>query len=163
MTIKPFESVLVPVDFAPHSAEAVRVACDVASHYSASITLVHVHEPVDYALPEGYVLYTPDQLGKITAELENRLSATQRDVENLGISRVERRLLQGAAAVEIVELARSAGFDLIVMGTHGRTGLKHVLMGSVAERVLRTAPCPVLTVKASDASKPKKEPDRVGA
>ena len=160
--MKPFERVLVPVDFAPHSAEAVRVACDVASHYSASITLVHVHEPVDYALPEGYVLYTPDQLSRITAELESRLSATQRDVEDLGVTRVDRRLLQGAAAVEIVELARSAAFDLIVMGTHGRTGLKHVLMGSVAERVLRTAPCPVLTVKASETAKAK-DSVRVGA
>lgn len=160
--MKSFEKILVPVDFAPHSGEAVRVACDVASRYSASITLAHVHEPVDYALPEGYVLYTPEQLSRITAELETRLRATQRDVESLGISRVDRRLLQGAAAVELVELARTEGFDLIVMGTHGRTGLKHVLMGSVAERVLRTAPCPVLTVKVAEARE-KKEPVRVGA
>ena len=83
-------------------------------------------------------------------------------MENLGVTRVDRRLLQGAAAVEIVELARSADFDLIVMGTHGRTGLKHVLMGSVAERVLRTAPCPVLTVKASENVK-SKDSARVGA
>lgn len=151
--MKPFENILVPVDFAPHSAEAVAVACDLALRYSGAITLVHVHEPVDYALPEGYVLYTPDQLNRITAELNNRLRATQRDVENFGVSRVDTHLLQGAAAVEIVELARSRGFDLIVMGTHGRTGLKHVLMGSVAERVLRSAPCPVLTVKASEPSK----------
>lgn len=147
--MKPFERILVPVDFAPHSAQALRVGCDVAAHYSASVTLAHVHEPVDYALPEGYVLYTPDQLSRITAELENRLRASREEAEALGVGRVDARLLRGSAAVEIVELARSAGFDLIVMGTHGRTGLKHVLMGSVAERVLRTAPCPVLTVKAS--------------
>jgi nucleotide-binding universal stress UspA family protein len=148
-----FEKILVPVDFTPHSADAVRMACDVALHYSASITLVHIHEPVDYALPEGYVLYTPDQLSRLTAEFETRLRGTQRDVEALGVSRVDTRLLQGSAAVEIAELAHSGNFDLIVMGTHGRTGLRHVLMGSVAERVLRTAPCPVLTVKARESSK----------
>lgn len=149
--MKSFEKILVPVDFAAHSAEAVRTACDVALHYSASITLAHVHEPVDYALPEGYVLYTPEQLIRLNAEFESRLRGAQLDVEALGVSQVDSKLLSGSAAVEIVELARGGNFDLIVMGTHGRTGIRHVLMGSVAERVLRTAPCAVLTVKARQA------------
>ncbi len=149
--MKPFEKILVPVDFAPHSAEALRLACDIAQRYSASICLVHVHEPVDYALPEGYVLYTPDQLSRLNAELENRLRASQREVEALGVSRVDARLLHGSAALEIADFSQHESIDLIVMGTHGRTGLKHVLMGSVAERVLRAAACPVLTVKARDA------------
>jgi nucleotide-binding universal stress UspA family protein len=63
-------------------------------------------------------------------------------------------LLHGPAAIELVEFARTGNFDLIVMGTHGRTGIRHVLMGSVAERVLRTAPCPVLTVKSAAANAP---------
>ena len=151
--MKPFDKILVPVDFAPHSAQAVRLACEIAQRFSASITLVHVHEPVDYALPEGYVLYTPDQLGRLNAEFENRLRASQREVEALGVTRVDTRLLHGAAALEIVDFAQHESFDLIVMGTHGRTGLKHVLMGSVAERVLRSASCPVLTVKAPEAKR----------
>jgi len=146
--MKQFEKILVPVDFAPHSGEAVRQAVDIAQHYSASITLVYVYEPADYALPEGYVLYTPDQISLMTTEFEARLRATRRDVEALGVSRVDTKLLNGAASTEIVGFAEDQGIDLIVMGTHGRRGITHMLMGSVAERVLRTAPCPVLTVKA---------------
>jgi universal stress protein A len=151
MAMKNFDKIMVPVDFAPHSAEAIHRACDVALHYSASITLVHVHEPMDYALPEGYVLYTPEQLSRMNAEFENRLRSAERDVQALGISRVDSRLLHGPAALEIVDFAVKENIDLIVMGTHGRTGLRHVLMGSVAERVLRTAPCPVLSVKAQSS------------
>jgi universal stress protein A len=66
----------------------------------------------------------------------------------LGAARVETRLLQGFAAGEIVAYAKDTHSDLIVMGTHGRSGPKHLLLGSVAERVVRTAACPVLTVRA---------------
>jgi nucleotide-binding universal stress UspA family protein len=148
--MKPFEKILVPIDFAPHSAEAVRRAVDLSQHYSAALTLVYVYEPLDYALPEGYALYTPEQMGHLMEEFRERLSATQRDVEAMGVSRVDRRVLNGGAAAEIVDHAREHDFDLIVMGTHGRQGLSHLLMGSVAERVLRTAHCPVLTVKAPE-------------
>jgi nucleotide-binding universal stress UspA family protein len=148
--MKQFQKILVPIDFAPHSAEAVRQAVDIAQHYSASITLVYVYEPADYALPEGYVLYTPEQISLMSTEFEARLRAARREVEELGVRRVDTRLLTGSAAAEIVAFAEDDGADLIVMGTHGRTGLKHMLMGSVAERVLRTAPCPVLTTKAPE-------------
>lgn len=147
-----FEKILVPVDFAEHSAEAVRRAADLAQHYSASLTLVYVYEPADYALPEGYVLYTPEQIGRMTQEFEQRLAATQREVQSVGVGRVTTKLLTGSAATEIVDFARDGGFDLIVMGTHGRKGLTHFLMGSVAERVVRLAPCPVMTVKASKSA-----------
>jgi nucleotide-binding universal stress UspA family protein len=151
-----FEKILVPVDFAAHSTEAVRRAADIALHYAAALTLVYVYEPLDYALaasampgavPEGYPTFTAEQLRDVTSVYEERLRDTEREVENLGVSRVKSMLLQGPAALEIVEFAKDNSFDLIVMGTHGRTGLEHLLMGSVAERVLRTAHCPVLTVK----------------
>jgi len=151
-----FEKILVPVDFAAHSVEAVKRAADIALHYSASLTLVYVYEPLDYAvaasvlpgaLPEGYPSFTAEQLRDMTSVYEERLRATEQDVEALGVSRVSTQLLQGPAAPEIVDFAKANGFDLIVMGTHGRTGLEHMLMGSVAERVLRTAHGPVLIVK----------------
>jgi glycine betaine transporter len=147
--MKAYEKILVPVDFAPHSAEAVRRAVDLAQRYGAALTLIYVYEPLDYALPEGYALYTPEQVGRLMEEFRERLRAVVRDVEALGVGPVESHVLNGAAAVEIVHFAQEHDFDLIVMGTHGRTGLSHLLMGSVAERVLRTAHCPVLTVKAS--------------
>ena len=146
--MKQFQKILVPVDFAPRSTEAVRRAVDIAQHYSASITLVHVYEPVDYALPEGYVLYTSEQIGVMTTEFEARLDRLRRDVEALGFTRIETHLLTGSAPAEIVAYAEEAGFDLIIMGTHGRKGVAHMLMGSVAERVLRSAHCPVLTIKS---------------
>jgi nucleotide-binding universal stress UspA family protein len=146
--MKTFEKILVPLDFAVHSMEALRVASDVAIHYSASMTLLYVYEPIDYALPEGYVLYTPEQLAQITTEFETRLAGAKGRAQELGVQQVSTRLLQGSAALEIVDFAKTEGVGLIVLGTHGRKGLAHVLMGSVAERVLRTAPCPVLSVKA---------------
>jgi universal stress protein A len=148
--MKAYEKILVPVDFAAHSAEAIRHAVDLAKHYSASLTLIYVYEPLDYALPEGYALYTPEQAGRLMDEFGDRLRQTVREVNALGMSRVDSHVLNGAAALEIVAFAKDHDFDLIVMGTHGRKGLSHLLMGSVAERVLRTAHCPVLTVKATE-------------
>lgn len=148
--MKPFEKILVPIDFGLHSTEAMRRAVDVAEHYGASLTLVYVYEPLDYALPEGYALYTPQQVGQLLEDFKERLRAAAREVESMGATRVSHEVLTGPAASEIVEYARTHGMDLIVMGTHGRRGLSHLLMGSVAERVLRTAPCPVLTVKVSE-------------
>ena len=149
--MKAYEKILVPVDYAAHSAEAIRHAIDLAQHYSASLTLIYVYEPLDYALPEGYALYTPEQVGRLMDEYKERLRQMVRDVETRGVNGVESHVLNGAAAIEIVEFAKQHDFDLIVMGTHGRKGLSHLLMGSVAERVLRTAHCPVLTVKAAEA------------
>jgi len=148
--VKAYEKILVPVDFTLHSSEAIRRAVDLAQHYGAALTLIYVYEPLDYALPEGYALYTPEQAGRLMEEFKDRLRALVRDVEAMGVGAVESHVLNGGAAVEIVNYAQEHGFDLIVMGTHGRTGLSHLLMGSVAERVLRTAHCPVLTVKAEE-------------
>lgn len=146
--MKAFEKILVPIDFASHSAAAVELAVDLARRYEARLTLVHVYEPVDYALPPGYVVYTPEQLSRMTAELEKRLHATCREVEAESGRPVEPRLLQGPPALVIIDLAQDESYDLIVMGTHGRTGVGHWLMGSVAEKVVRAAPCAVLTIKA---------------
>jgi nucleotide-binding universal stress UspA family protein len=150
--MKPFKKILVPVDFSPHALEAIHAAADLSSRYDASVTIVHVYEPVAYTLPEGYVLYTPKQLEELLREFDKLLASAKRDAEAAGARRVESKQLQGVAAFEIVEFAKANDFDLIVMGTHGRTGVRHVLLGSVAERVLRKAPCPVLTVKASEST-----------
>ena len=146
--MKPFKKILVPVDFSPHADEAIRAAADIAKHYEgASITLAHVYEIVAYALPEGYVFQTPQQLSGIMSEFQKMLSDAKERAATAGARNVQTVQLQGSAALEITEYAKKNGVDLIVMGTHGRTGLKHALIGSVAERVLRVAPCPVLTVR----------------
>ena len=148
--MKSFKKILVPTDFSAHSQEAVRTAADVAQKYGASIALVHVYEPVAYTLPEGYVLVTPQQLVDLNTEFDRRLAAAKKEAEAAGARTVTTELLQGPPPYEIVDFAERNAIDLIVMGTHGRTGIKHTLLGSIAERVLRKAPCPVLTVKADE-------------
>jgi universal stress protein A len=149
-----FKKLLVPVDFSAHSTEATRTASDLARRFDASITLVHVYDPLIYAFPDGMATAPDVNLERLFAALKTQLDATRQLALESGASRVDTRLLQGTVAGEIVELARRGEFDLIVMGTHGRTGMAHVIIGSIAERVLRLAPCPVLTVKraTSDSS-----------
>lgn len=147
MTI--FKNILVPVDFSVHSDEAVRVASEIAQQLQGSLTLVHVHDPLPYALPPEYMLYTPEQEARMLAEFEKSLAESKQLAVGAGAPRVEARLIHGFPATAIVDLARAGQFDSIVMGSHGRTGLKLALMGSVAERVQRTVPLPVLTVKAA--------------
>lgn len=145
-----FQNVLVPTDFSPHANEAVRTAADLAGRYGGTITLVYVYEPVAQALPSEHMLYAPLQMRELFVIFEQRLASAKSDALAAGASRVETRLLVGPTAPEIVSFAEQGAFDLIVIGTRGRTGLNRLLMGSVAERVVRTAPCPVLTVHLPD-------------
>lgn len=151
--MKPFSKILVPVDFGPHSVEAVRRGVELAGLLNAQVVLAYAYEPVDYPLPEGLVSYPPEQLERMTEELRKRLEAARQDAESAGGRAVTSRLLYGAAAPSIIDLAAQEGFDLIVMGTHGRKGVGRWVMGSVAEKVVRNARCAVLIVKqASDAA-----------
>jgi nucleotide-binding universal stress UspA family protein len=149
----PFQNILVPTDFSPHADEAIRAAADLARRYAGAITLVYVYEPVAQSLPNEHVLYSPLQMQELVGVFERRLASAKVHALEAGAPRVETRLMVGPAAPEIVELAQRGGFDLIVMGTHGRTGFSRLLVGSVAERVVRTALCPVLTVRLLDRSR----------
>jgi nucleotide-binding universal stress UspA family protein len=140
--------ILVPIDFLPHSAEAVRRALDIAHCYSAEVILLHVYQPAEYPLSDGDVVYDERQLERATRHLRARLDAVRREVDPVGRQRVSVRVLQGTPERAIVEAASSEPFDLIVMGTHGRTGVDRIVSGSIAERVMRHAPCAVLTVKS---------------
>jgi nucleotide-binding universal stress UspA family protein len=144
-----FNKILVPIDYSTHAEEAVRTAVELAKRYSASITLVNVYEPIDRLVPEAYWVITPEQERRVLAAFEERLGKSEKQVRDLGVSSVSTQLLEGEPALRIVDYARDNAFDLIVMGTHGRRGVKHLLLGSVAERVLRTASCAVLVVKAA--------------
>lgn len=151
--MKPFQNILVAVDFSVHSAPAIEAAVDLSRRYDGLMTLVHVYDPVAYALPDGYMLFTPPQFERLITALEQQLEVARKTAVELGGPRVDTRLLQGSPASEITDYAARNAIDLIVMGTHGRGVLKHLLLGSVAERVVRTAPCPVMTLKAASAQK----------
>ena len=142
-----FKRILIPVDFGAHSAAAVRLGAELARAYQGSLTLLHVFDPLPYALPESFEIHSPEQRRRLYGELESELSRTKREAEAAGAPNVEVRLVEGYVSEQITEVARRGDFDIIVMGTHGRRGVKHALLGSVAERIVRTGPCPVLTVK----------------
>ena len=142
------EKILVPVDFSEHSARALEMAIDLAKAFGAGIQLLHCYQiqplgisPYGIALPEGF-----DREVRQAAEL--RVEEWRGKVLQEGIE-VEVHLSSRFPSLEISETASEIGADLIVMGTRGLSGIKHVLLGSVAERTLRLARCPVLTVKAS--------------
>jgi universal stress protein A len=143
----PFKKILVPTDFSEGAERAVRLASDLSYRFAAPLTLVYVFEPADFPLPSGYVVFSSQQFERMVAAFEQRLAQGHRTALDAGANRVTTRLLRGSPPAEIAQFAEDGEFDLIVMGTHGRSGLKHLLLGSVAERVLRSAPCPVLTVR----------------
>lgn len=140
-------SILVPVDFSPASEAALKLALDVAQRFDASVTILHVYGIPAYAFPEGFVL-APDVLTKFAAGAQDAVEKLRARYESAGVP-LRAVSAPGIPDQEIVERAKAERVDLVVMGTHGRTGLKHVLLGSIAERVVRLSPCPVLTVRGS--------------
>jgi nucleotide-binding universal stress UspA family protein len=146
--MSPFRKMLVPIDFSPHSDEALRVACSVAEKFDAPLTLLHVFSPPVYPMPEGAFVTLPsvyaELIGATRSRLEETVVRTRKQHETL---KIDATTIEGVPFREIVAFARKHDHDLIVMGTHGRTGLKHVFLGSVAEKVVRKAPCAVLTVR----------------
>lgn len=141
-----FRTVVVPLDFSPHASEALELAIDLVRGSDATIHLVHAYEVPFGTLPP-YGIAVPDEFfTQVRDAAARRLAKASRSVEEAGL-RCETHVVPGPAADAIVEVARQAGADLVVMSTRGLTGLKHLLLGSVAERTLRNAPCPVLTVR----------------
>ncbi len=136
-----FRTILHPTDFSPLSQTAFRTACELAKSEGARIIVCHVYPP-------------PAEHGEVVARRQDasyyeelwRMLERVRP-EEAGIA-VEHRLEEGRPADTVVRLATEEGCDLIVMGTHGRAGLRRLLLGSVAEHILRAAPCPVLTVNS---------------
>jgi nucleotide-binding universal stress UspA family protein len=107
-----------------------------------------VLDPLPYVLPESAELFSPEQRTRLESEIQKALAALRLRAETAGADHVETALREGHPPAVIARFAEEGGFDLMVMGTHGRRGLSHAVLGSVVERVMRIAPCPVLTVRA---------------
>jgi len=133
--------ILVPIDFSPYSDAALALATSLARDGGGTLVLAHV-EVIPISAAGGEYLYAIPE--PPTEELLDKLEHVTPPDSHVP---VEHRLLAGDPADAIIRLAESDNIDLIVMGTHGRRGLRRLLMGSVAEAVVRAAPCPVLTVK----------------
>lgn len=141
--MKMIKRIVVPVDFTNFSSRAADYAVMLARRFKARIVLVHVIEPFTYDINES--MWVVDHYTALKAIGDRLLTQQQKVLGKKGVT-AQAVLLQGRPSYEIVEEARKRRADLIVMGTHGRTGLEHVVLGSVAERVVRLAACPVLTV-----------------
>jgi nucleotide-binding universal stress UspA family protein len=144
--------ILVPTDFGDAAGKALDVAVDLAKKYSASITLLHVYEIPVYPYPGALVDF--DFVTPIREAAQKELASA---FDALKLRGVEARaeLLYGVPWSAILEVAENGKADLIVIGTHGRRGVMHALLGSVAEKVVRLSPVPVLTVRGPEASRVK--------
>jgi nucleotide-binding universal stress UspA family protein len=155
--VTPFKTILHPTDFSEQSGYAFDVACLLARDHGADLHVVHVRTPA--VVLAGDVGPVPIDSADDRAALMAKLHAVRPSTPNI---RVHHHLLTGDAASEIVRLAAAHRCDFIVMGTQGRRGLARAILGSVAEQVLRRAPCPVMTVKAPvAAAPPEPEPPRL--
>ena len=142
-----FHKILVPIDFSDHSLEALRMASIFAAETGAKLLMVHVWQPAP-PLADGIAW------GEVYAEQGDEAKRELNDIEPYRLDvECERIVLVGDAASEIVRVAEEQRVDMIVIGTHGRTGLTRLVLGSVAEHVMRRATCPVLTCKLVVAEK----------
>lgn len=140
--------ILCPTDFSEFSLKSIQYGCELAKAFDAELHLLHTVQDYNAIAPatgESFAMFT-DWLPRLTKEAEAKLAKLPGPEWETRL-RVQRMTRVGGAVDEITKYAKEHDIDLIVQSTHGRTGLKHFLMGSVAESIVRYAPCPVLTVR----------------
>ena len=140
--------ILAPTDFSDSSAPAVRYAAEMAEKFSAELILLHVVQDLALVLPDA-VMPTPMPAADLTQLIDAAKTGLTNQIAALGLARLNPRteVRVGSPTAEIDAAAKDLGADLLCISTHGRTGLAHLLLGSVAEKVVRHAPCPVLIVR----------------
>lgn len=146
-----FKNLLAAVDFSEPSRAALKVAIEIARRTpDAKITVLHLHSVPVYAYTEG-IVFPAAVLAQLESAAHDAVAKLCREHADSGVPL--HPVSELGSPLDIVERAEKDGVDMIVMGTHGRTGLPHFLLGSFSEKVVRTAPCPVLTVRGTDAVK----------
>lgn len=141
--------ILCATDFSPASTRVYQYAIDLAARLQAEVKLIHAYQIPAYTLPDGVVEVPIEVENGIRDRLTKQLEEFARSIDTRGV-RVESKLFDGVPYVEITRAAKEMSTDLVIIGTHGRTGLAHLLLGSVAERVVRTSEVPVLTIRAGE-------------
>lgn len=141
--------ILVPLDFSEFGKHALRYGCEFARRFGAELHLLHVVEDIYPMVPEAGMLLPVqgDYLAELQASARKALEKLPETEWSQGIAEIIRHVETGTPFLEVIRYAKAHEIDLIVVGTHGRTGLVHMLMGSVAEKIVRKSPCPVLTVR----------------
>jgi len=145
--------ILVPTDFSESAHHALRYAISLAQEFHAEIGLLHVVEDmaVGYA-SDLFPVPMAEVFQEVSAYARKELAALAAEVRSRGVEARE-HVVQGKPSAEIVRIAREDAVDMIIMGTHGRGVLDHALFGSTTERVVRKAPCPVLTCRIPEHAK----------
>lgn len=147
------QKIVCPVDFSNCAQQALNYAQELAKQFDAELSIVHAYEdPAAYVTPmpmSGYVGPGAELLLELRKQLEVRLEETKQEMLRRG-ARVRTELLEGTPYRVVLDWAKEWKADLIVIGTHGHTGLTHALLGSVTERVVRMSECPVLTIRTPD-------------
>jgi nucleotide-binding universal stress UspA family protein len=148
------QHILVPIDFSAYADRALDFAMALASKLPARLTLLHVIHIIPLGLAEGGAPLPYTYIETLEAEVQQSLETYSKRVQEVGLD-CDTMVMHGIPFQSIIDVARDKQVDLIIMGTHGRTGLKHILLGSVAEKVVRLAPCPVLITRGpADTSEP---------
>ncbi len=140
-----YRTILVPTDFSPASEAALLEALELAPQLDCDVHVVNVWQLPVYTVPDGYFMLGAEATARLVEGLEKSLAELKTKHERREV-KLETHLCEGAPDVEIHRLAAEIGAGLIVMGTHGRRGLSHALLGSIAEKVVRTSKVPVLVV-----------------
>ncbi|MCX8021999.1 MAG: universal stress protein [Syntrophorhabdaceae bacterium] len=144
-----FEKILCPLDFSDYTDEIVKYGVSIAKKFDSTLHLLHVIPNLNYFSPYESFL-TPENLVVLEKNIEREIKKDfDKVIEKIDIP-VKTSIRTGIAFVEIIDYARTEGIDLIVMGTHGRSGIEHILIGSVAEKVVRKSACPVLTIRPKE-------------
>ena len=140
--------ILVPTDFSEYANQALDDATELAQNLQARLTLLHVIDTTPLGVVEGAAMLPPSYWQEVEMSIEQSMEASLKRLDDVGVQG-ETIIARGVPFQTIIDTARDHNIDLIVMGTHGRTGLTHALMGSVAEKIVRLAPCPVLVTRGT--------------
>lgn len=141
------KNILLPTDFSPCAKHALQYALSLATLFKAKLHILYVVPKMNVSISAGGVMYP---VFKVYEDMEEKAKKKmhhlipKRFLEQIEINNI---IVRGTPYVEIIKVAKKQNIDLITIATHGRTGISHTLMGSTAERVVRKAPCPVLTIK----------------
>lgn len=157
--VGPIRTILCPVDFSATSEQALHYALELARPTGARVHVLHVFDLPLYVMPEGAMMATPRDIVAIRQSLQRDLEKLREKYPAIASVRIE----DGVPFRQIDAVAKELQADLIVLGTHGRSGFSRLLLGSVAEKVVRTAPVPVLTVHLPAEAQPIRKSKKVAA
>jgi nucleotide-binding universal stress UspA family protein len=152
--------ILVATDFSETSDSALDYAIDFAKAVGAKITVAHVYELPIYGFPNGAMVATAEVATQIMTAAQEAMKATGAARAGSGVE-LTPLVRQGNTSAEVRAIAEEVGADLIIIGTHGRSGLSHALLGSVAEKIVRTSTLPVLTIHGSARKTPTATKERI--